>query len=79
MKEVEVIAEFLTDGTIKPFKIRLSENDDLIVIPIKRLLFTENLRNTNYVRFGVETVINDTLKRCELFYYPVDYRWYLKM
>lgn len=79
MKEVEVIATFLKDGTIKPFRFRLIEDDSFIVINISRILYFDVDRKNEYIKYKCECVVQNKMRIIDVFFYKNKFTWYVKI
>lgn len=75
MKSIEVIVYTDKEGNNKPAKIRLEENNQKIVIVIKRLMYVNNEKDRiNYrceiEQYGIKKLVN-------LIYIKNETKWYI--
>jgi len=78
-KQIEMIAQTSKNGTIKPLRFRITENEVLKVVFIKRVTQTEDIRVGNSVarRFMCDIEINGNMRKCEIIYVLDTMIWYL--
>ena len=78
-KSIEVIAQTSTNGTIKPLRFRITENEVLQVVFIKKVAQAEDIRVGNSVarRYLCDIEINGTIRKCEILYVLDTMIWYL--
>ena len=78
-KSIEMISQTSKDGTIKPLRFRIKENEVLQVVFIKRVAQAEDIRIGNSVarRFLCDIEINSTMRKCEIVYVLDQMIWYL--
>ncbi|MEG0296826.1 MAG: hypothetical protein RR620_08900 [Clostridium sp.] len=78
-KEVEVIAWFDKEGTVKPIKVRLEENDEIQVIAIKNILKKEyeKLAGNHMWKLTCSSDIDGVQKNFVLKFELMTSKWYL--
>lgn len=76
MIKIDVIAFHDSKGNIRPYRIRLLEEDEYTVIDIKRLLHTNKIKDIT--SYKCEILINNMLKNITLEFHRMTLTWYLK-
>ena len=78
-KSIEMIAQTSTNGTIEPLRFRITENEALQVVFIKRVVIAENIRVGNSVarRYLCDIDVNGMMRKCEIVYVLDQMIWYL--
>lgn len=76
-KKVEVITLFLEDGTIKPIRLRLVDEDGEFRVFNIKIIDREVDKKISIVKFKIKININGVDKVCKLLFYGTTYEWYL--
>ena len=78
-KNIEMIATFTRDGDIKPIRFRISENDELVVLKIDRVVKKEKEKicGENVFRFTCMLTVNNAERLCEIRYNTNSMIWTL--
>lgn len=76
MKEIEMIADHLVDGSIRPIRFRIIENEQINVVKIERLIHENKLKGKN--EYKCEVIINEVKRIVILQFQKDSTTWYLK-
>ena len=76
MENIDVIAYIDKNGDIRPMKVRLQENEELIVFKINRLIHANKGKFEN--TYKCEVIINDIVRVLTLIYNLNTTKWYIK-
>lgn len=76
MKEIEMIADHLVDGSIRPIRFRIIENEQINVVKIERLIHENKLKDKN--EYKCEVIINEIKRVVILLFKKDSTTWYLK-
>ncbi|NLY47238.1 MAG: hypothetical protein GX053_14810 [Tissierella sp.] len=80
LKEVEMIASFDTEGTLRPHRLRLvSEDESLVVIKVVGILYEDINIAYKTIRYRCECVIQNKVRTVDLYYYIEKMMWYLDL
>lgn len=76
MTKIEMIADHLVDGSIRPIRFRIIENEQINVVKIERLIHENKLKDKN--EYKCEVIVNE-IKRVVILQFQKDSTtWYLK-
>ena len=76
MKKIEMIADHLVDGSIRPIRFRIIEDDQSNVVKIERLIHENKLKDKN--EYKCEVIINEIKRVVILLFKKDSTTWYLK-
>lgn len=73
-----MIATFEPEGTIKPFRFRLSdEYGESQIFNIRHINYSEKFERENKVKFAVKVTVNGQDKTLIVWFYGDSNKWYI--
>jgi hypothetical protein len=79
MRDIEMITTFIPDKLPIPFRFRITaEDQSLIVVDIDRILFAEEDRKEQKIKYRCTCTINGTKRTYNIYYMKESMKWYLR-
>lgn len=73
-----MIATFSKEGRPYPYRFRLvAEDETFIVVNIDKILFMEENKRENIIKFRCNCIINDTKRTVDIYFYKMSAKWYM--
>lgn len=78
-KEIDMLAQFNKNGSIRPIRFRIEENDEQQVIKIKTIKHVDEQGNFKQKirKFSCDVEVNGVTKNCEIIFDLLSLEWKL--
>lgn len=78
MKEIEVIAIFSPDKLPSPIRFRVTaEDESLVVVKIDRILFAEEEKKEQKIKYRCQCTINGKTRTMDIFFWKPTMQWFV--